>query len=253
MSRVTAVAVSVVALSAAGALTMVSVRHSQRPVAVTTPAATLVTAPTTSVTVSNPTTPTTLSTPTAPVTASIASTAVGAPPSTISSPTSTGPEPSLPTTAALPPDTPAVVDLGGGDSSGEGNDNGPLTTEPVATTISPTPTTANVSATTVTVLTSAVPDAPQTLRLTCAAQPAPVAVRCSWNGLASNESARLLRGIRGSAVIQAKVFTRAAGSTNLEDITVDVGIAYTYQLQSVRADGSVSAVSPLTTVDCCGT
>jgi hypothetical protein len=49
------------------------------------------------------------------------------------------------------------------------------------------------------------------------------------------------------------VFVGVSGSNHLDDITVDVGMAYTYQLQSVRADGSVSAVSPLTTVACCET
>jgi hypothetical protein len=156
--------------------------------------------------------------------------------------TSATPSPSTTTIAVGPGDN-----LGHGDASGQGNDNGPLIDEPTATT---TPSTTAQVTTTVAL---GVPEAPQTLRMTCSAQPAPVSVRCTWNLLNPGESPRLLRGVRGSAVTQSKVAIPASDSRTFEDLTVDIGMTYTYQLQSVRSDGSVSTVSPLTTVACCET
>jgi hypothetical protein len=154
--------------------------------------------------------------------------------------------------AATPTSTSAVsiattLGLATGDVSGEGND--PESTD---TTVGNSPSTTRSTAAPTTAVTSNGPlEAPETISLTCTAQPAPVAVHCEWKGLPAGTESRLLRGTNGSAAGEPIATQRGADA--IDDETVQPGTNYAYRMYAVRADGNVVSVSPLVTVPCCGT
>jgi hypothetical protein len=157
------------------------------------------------------------------------------------------------TTTASSTATTTTIELAGGDLAGEGNNNDP-TIDPASgepTVGVPTVTTRVTTAPTTAVTTATPIDAPETVGLTCTAQPAPVAVHCEWKGLPAGTEPRLLRGTNGSAAGERIATPRGADA--LDDDTVQPGTNYAYRMYAVRADGNVVAVSPLVTVSCCGT
>jgi hypothetical protein len=91
---------------------------------------------------------------------------------------------------------------------------------------------------------------PESLSIHCERATEPKRIVCSWSASTLADHARyvLLRTGDGSGRV---VFSTEA-QLHFTDTEVTAGVTYTYRVDSLRADNSVSSHSPAFTVECCG-
>jgi hypothetical protein len=91
---------------------------------------------------------------------------------------------------------------------------------------------------------------PESLSIHCERATEPARIVCTWSASTLADHARyvLLRTGDGSSRV---VFSTEA-QLHFTDTGVKAGVTYTYRVDSLRADESVSSHSPAVTVECCG-
>lgn len=145
-----------------------------------------------------------------------------------------------PTTIGETPTTEVVTPTTTGEHNGDGEGDGHETTP--TTDPQTTPTTEHHG--------DGDNNNPESLEIHCERAADPASISCSWSASTLGDHARyvLLRTGDGSARV---VFSTEA-MLHFTDTEVTPGVTYSYRVDSLRADDSVSSHSGLATVECCG-
>jgi hypothetical protein len=91
---------------------------------------------------------------------------------------------------------------------------------------------------------------PESLSIHCERSPDPARISCSWTASTDAAHARYVLLRVGDA--HGRVLVDSPDALSFTDTTVSAGVTYGYRVDSLRADGSVAAHSPMVYVECCG-
>jgi len=91
---------------------------------------------------------------------------------------------------------------------------------------------------------------PESLSIHCERATGPARIGCSWSASTSADHARyVLLRVGGD---QSRVVLESEDALHFTDTSVVAGTGYGYRVDSLRADGTVEAHSPMFTIECCG-
>ncbi|HEV7523482.1 MAG TPA: hypothetical protein VGP92_00865 [Acidimicrobiia bacterium] len=91
---------------------------------------------------------------------------------------------------------------------------------------------------------------PQSLTLHCERSADPVRISCAWSAATNPDHARYVLLRTGDG--HGRVLLQSEDALSFTDTSVTPGVTYTYLVDSLRADGSVSSHSNRPVVECCG-
>lgn len=91
---------------------------------------------------------------------------------------------------------------------------------------------------------------PESLSIQCTRTADPRHISCSWSAATGADHARYVLLRTGGE--QNRVVLESEDAVSFTDTSVAAGTEYGYRVDSLRADGSVAAHSPLFEIECCG-